>query len=42
MVKSDMENMTPKELARQWLDDCAILDTETTGLGGNAEIVEIV
>jgi DNA polymerase III epsilon subunit-like protein len=30
------------ELAQQWLsDECLILDTETTGLGEDAEIVEI-
>ena len=34
--------MTPSEKARKWLDQNAlILDTETTGLDGNAEIVEI-
>ncbi|EJD6704594.1 3'-5' exonuclease [Serratia marcescens] len=34
--------MTPKQKAQQWIDDnCLILDTETTGLGDDAEIVEI-
>lgn len=34
--------MTPQHQAQQWLDqDCLILDTETTGLGEDAEIVEI-
>jgi len=34
--------MTPTEKAQAWIDENAlILDTETTGLGGNAEIVEI-
>ncbi|WP_411753639.1 3'-5' exonuclease [Serratia sp. (in: enterobacteria)] len=34
--------MTPQHQAQQWLDqDCLILDTETTGLGDDAEIVEI-
>lgn len=37
-----MQNMTPQQLAREWLDiNALILDTETTGLGGDAEIVEI-
>ncbi|NNA96112.1 3'-5' exonuclease [Pseudomonas gessardii] len=31
-----------KKAAQDWLDsDCLILDTETTGLDGNAEIIEI-
>lgn len=31
-----------KKAAQNWLDsDCLILDTETTGLDGNAEIIEI-
>ncbi|NYA43239.1 3'-5' exonuclease [Serratia fonticola] len=34
--------MTPQHQAQQWLNqDCLILDTETTGLGEDAEIVEI-
>ncbi|WP_065424444.1 exonuclease domain-containing protein [Serratia marcescens] len=34
--------MTPQQQAQQWLDNnCLILDTETTGLGEDAEIVEI-
>ncbi|RMN18591.1 hypothetical protein ALQ63_02890 [Serratia plymuthica] len=34
--------MTPQQKAQQWLDEnCLILDTETTGLGDDAEIVEI-
>ncbi|MGO3569152.1 MAG: 3'-5' exonuclease [Serratia grimesii] len=34
--------MTPQQQAQQWLrDNCLILDTETTGLGDDAEIVEI-
>ncbi|HEY3983190.1 3'-5' exonuclease [Cedecea sp.] len=34
--------MTPQQQVQQWLDnDCLILDTETTGLGEDAEIVEI-
>lgn len=34
--------MTPRQQAQQWLrDNCLILDTETTGLGENDEIVEI-
>ncbi|WP_413502304.1 3'-5' exonuclease [Serratia proteamaculans] len=34
--------MTPKQKAQMWLEDnCLILDTETTGLGEDAEIVEI-
>lgn len=34
--------MTPQQQARQWLNqNCLILDTETTGLGEDAEIVEI-
>ncbi|MNG64340.1 Exodeoxyribonuclease 10 [compost metagenome] len=34
--------MTPRQQAQQWLkDNCLILDTETTGLGNDAEIVEI-
>lgn len=33
--------MTPQHQAQQWLNqDCLILDTETTGLGDDAEIVE--
>lgn len=37
-----MQNMTPQQLAQKWLDENAlILDTETTGLGAGAEIVEI-
>ena len=34
--------MTPQQQAHQWLrDNCLILDAETTGLGEDAEIVEI-
>ncbi|MFZ1871930.1 MAG: 3'-5' exonuclease [Chania sp.] len=34
--------MTPQQQAQQWLNsNCLILDTETTGLGDDAEIVEI-
>ncbi|AVD63710.1 3'-5' exonuclease family protein [Serratia marcescens] len=34
--------MTPKQQAQRWLiNNCLILDTETTGLGDDAEIVEI-
>lgn len=34
--------MTPQQQAQQWLsNNCLILDTETTGLGEDAEIVEI-
>lgn len=33
--------MTPQQQARQWLYSHLILDTETTGLGEDAEIVEI-
>lgn len=33
--------MTPSQKAASWLLDCHILDTETTGLDGQAEIVEI-
>lgn len=33
--------MTPQQQASEWLIDCHILDTETTGLDGKAEIVEI-
>lgn len=34
--------MTPKEKAIKWLDNgCLVLDTETTGLGKTAEVVEI-
>lgn len=34
--------MTPQQQAQQWLhENCLILDTETTGLGEDAEIVEI-
>nr|WP_308530362.1 3'-5' exonuclease [uncultured Serratia sp.] len=34
--------MTPQQQAQQWLENnCLILDTETTGLGDDAEIVEI-
>ncbi|NPZ19493.1 3'-5' exonuclease [Pseudomonas aeruginosa] len=39
-----MHSPTPVELAREWMDTdeaVAILDTETTGLGDFAEIVEI-
>lgn len=35
-------NATPHELAKTWLEDCLILDTETTGLSDSDEIVEIV
>lgn len=33
--------MSPKEWVQEWLTNCLILDTETTGLGDDAEIVEI-
>ncbi|MGY3854426.1 3'-5' exonuclease [Aeromonas aquatilis] len=33
--------MTPQHKAKEWLLDCNILDTETTGLDSEAEIVEI-
>lgn len=34
--------MTPQQKVQSWMDDsCLILDTETTGLGEDAEIVEI-
>lgn len=34
--------MTPQKKAQRWLrDNCLIMDTETTGLGDDAEIVEI-
>ncbi|CAI2133326.1 MULTISPECIES: 3'-5' exonuclease family protein [Serratia] len=34
--------MTPQQQAQKWLhENCLILDTETTGLGEDAEIVEI-
>ncbi len=34
--------MTPQQQAQQWLrENCLILDAETTGLGDDAEIVEI-
>lgn len=33
--------MTPQQKAKQWLQNCNILDTETTGLDNHAEIVEI-
>ncbi|MFB2828016.1 3'-5' exonuclease [Aeromonas jandaei] len=33
--------MTPQQQASEWLLNCHILDTETTGLDGQAEIVEI-
>ncbi|MGK8676399.1 3'-5' exonuclease [Serratia marcescens] len=34
--------MTPQQQVQQWLDNnCLILDTETTGLGEDTEIVEI-
>lgn len=34
--------MTPQQQVQHWLDsNCLILDTETTGLGDDAEIVEI-
>lgn len=33
--------MTPQQQASEWLLNCAILDTETTGLDDSAEIVEI-
>lgn len=33
--------MTPQQQASAWLLNCAILDTETTGLDDRAEIVEI-
>lgn len=37
-----MANLSPQQLAKNWLkNDCLILDTETTGLGNDAEIVEI-
>jgi len=38
-----MHTPTPAELAREWMDgdETVILDTETTGLDENAEIVEI-
>lgn len=33
---------SPKDIAKRWLEqDCLILDTETTGLGSDAEIVEL-
>ncbi|MGR5144741.1 3'-5' exonuclease [Photobacterium sp. DNB23_23_1] len=35
-------DLTPENLAKQWLEsNCLILDTETTGLGDDAEICEI-
>lgn len=37
-----MANLSPQQLAKNWLkSNCLILDTETTGLGNDAEIVEI-
>ena len=33
--------MTPQQQASEWLLNCHILDTETTGLDGQAEIVEV-
>lgn len=33
--------MTPQQRAKQWLENCNVLDTETTGLGRDAEICEI-
>lgn len=33
--------MTPQQQASEWLLNCQILDSETTGLDGQAEIVEI-
>lgn len=37
-----MEIFSPQQLAKHWLKrNCLILDTETTGLGENDEIVEI-
>ena len=37
-----MANLSPQQLAKNWLKStCLILDTETTGLGDDAEIVEI-
>jgi|TARA_R110002033_G_scaffold166332_2_gene204989 DNA polymerase III epsilon subunit-like protein len=37
-----MKTLLAFELAQQWLsDDCIVFDTETTGLGETAEIVEI-
>lgn len=33
--------MTPQQKAKEWLLGCNILDTETTGLDSEAEIVEI-
>lgn len=34
--------MTPQQQAQQWLrENCLIMDTETTGLGEDAEIVEV-
>ncbi|MFP7610174.1 3'-5' exonuclease family protein [Serratia quinivorans] len=37
-----MANLSPQQLAKNWLkSNCLILDTETTGLGDDAEIVEI-
>lgn len=37
-----MTSKTPAQLAKQWfLSNCAILDTETTGLGDDAEVCEI-
>jgi len=37
-----MTSLTPVQLAKQWLaSNCVILDTETTGLGDDAEICEI-
>ncbi|HGM5349228.1 TPA: 3'-5' exonuclease [Serratia marcescens] len=37
-----MANLSPQQLAKNWLkSNCLILDTETTGLGIDAEIVEI-
>ena len=35
------KDMTPKQQASEWLLNCHILDTETTGLDNQAEIVEI-
>lgn len=41
-MEATASSMTPKQQAQKWLENNAlILDTETTGLDGSAEIIEV-
>lgn len=40
-ISTDTSGVIPQQQASEWLLNCQILDSETTGLDGQAEIVEI-